>query len=93
MSDPRILVALGTGMDIGDAPTVILGLTDATWADIDNGKAQDIDLRPLGIPAMLLVMRGTDHNDIKKQLLVVARELQIPAGDLADLSVPAPKRN
>jgi len=93
MSDPRILVALGSGLDVGDAPTVILGLTDATWADIDNGKAQDVDLRKLGIPAKLLIMRGTDHNDIKKQLLVAARELSIPAGDLADLSVPKPREN
>jgi hypothetical protein len=93
VSDPRILVAVGTGIDIGDAPTVILGLTDATWADIDNGKAQDIDLRGLGIPAKLLVMRGTDHNDIKLQLARAAKALEIPDGGLADLSVPKPQRN
>lgn len=93
MSDPRILVAVGTSIDIGDAPTVILGLTDATWADIDNGKAQDIDLRKIGIPATLLVMRGKDHNDIKLQLAKAAKALEIPDGGLADLSVPAPKRN
>lgn len=92
MSDPRVLVAMGEGLNLGDPPTVILGLTDATWADIDNGKAQDIDLRPLGIAAVVLVMRGKDHNDIKKQLLVAARELHVPAGDLADLSVPKPRR-
>lgn len=93
MNDPRILVALGTGLDVGDAPTVILGLTDATWADIDNGKAQDIDLRKLGIPAILLVMRGKDHNDIKLQLAKAAKALDIPDGGLADLSIPKPKRN
>lgn len=91
--DPRILIAVGTGLDIGDAPTVILGLTDATWADLANGKAQDIDLRKLGIPATLLVMRGKDHNDIKLQLAKAAKGLDMPDGGLADLSVPAPKRN
>jgi hypothetical protein len=89
--DPRILVALGTGIDIGDAPTVILGLTDATWTDIDNGRAQDIDLRSLGIPAVLMIMRGKDHNDIKLQLAKAARALKIPDGGLADLSVPTPR--
>lgn len=93
MSDPRILIAVGSGIDIGDAPTVILGLTDATWADIDNGNAQDIDLRKLGIPATLLIMRGKDHNDIKLQLAKAAKALDIPDGGLADLSVPEPKRN
>lgn len=92
-NDPRILVAVGSGIDVGDPPTVILGLTDATWADIDNGKAQDIDLRKLGIPATLLVMRGKDHNDIKLQLAKAAKALEIPDGGLADLSVPVPKRN
>lgn len=92
-TDPRILVALGTGYNIDDAPTVILGLTDATWADIDNGRAQDIDLRKLGIPATLLIMRGKDHNDIQLQLAKVAKALDIPDGGLADLSIPAPKRN
>lgn len=91
--DPRILVALGTGVDIGSAPTVILGLTEATWADIADGRAQDIDLRKLGIPATLLIMRGKDHNDIKLQLAKAAKALEIPDGGLADLSVPAPKRN
>lgn len=93
MSDPRILVAMGTGFNPGDAPTVILGLTEATWADIANGKAQDIDLRSLGIPAMLLIMRGKDHNDIKLQLAKAAKALEIPDGGLADLSIPKPKRN
>jgi hypothetical protein len=91
--DSRILVALGTGVDIGDVSTVILGLTDATWADIADGKAQDIDLTKIGIPAQLLVMRGKDHNDIKLQLARAAKKLEIPDGGLADLSVPTPKRN
>lgn len=91
--DPRILIALGTGIEIGDAPTVILGMTDATWADLDNGKAQDIDLRKIGIPATMLIMRGKDHNDIKLQLAKAAKALEIPDGGLADLSVPKPKRN
>lgn len=91
--DPRILVAVGSGVDIGAPPTVILGLTDATWADIANGRAQDIDLRKLGIPAQLLIMRGKDHNDIKLQLAKVAKALDIPDGGLADLSVPKPTRN
>lgn len=93
MKDPRILVAVGTGIDIGDAPTVILGMTDATWADLDGGKAQDIDLRKIGIPAKLLIMRGKDQNDIKLQLAKAAKTLQIPDGGLADLSVPKPRRN
>jgi hypothetical protein len=93
MNDPRILIALGSGAAIGDTPTVILGLTDASWADIDNGRAQDIDLRKLGIPATLLIMRGKDHNDIKLQLAKAAKALEIPDGGLADLSVPSPKRN
>lgn len=91
MSDPRILVAMGTGLNVGDAPTVILGLTDATWADIDNGRMQDIDLRSIGIPAVVLVMRGKDHNDIKLQLAKAAKALEIPDGGLADLSVPKPR--
>jgi hypothetical protein len=90
MSDPRILVALGTG-DPGEVPTVILGVTDATWADLDGGKAQDIDLEKLGIPAKLLVMRGKDHEDVVRQLAAVARELDLPTGRLADLSIPKPK--
>lgn len=91
--DPRILVAIGTGIDVGDVTTVILGLTDATWADIAGGKAQDIDLTQLGIPAQLLVMRGKDHNDIKLQLARAAKALQIPDGGLADLSIPKPSKN
>lgn len=91
--DPRILVALGTGIDVGDAPTVILGMTTATWADLDGGKAQDIDLRKLGIPAVLLIMRGADHDDIARQLSEAAAALQLPIGGMADLSVPVPKRN
>lgn len=93
MADPRILVALGTGIDIGDAPTVILGLTEATWSDIAGGRAQDVDLRRLGIPAKLLIMRGKDHNDIKLQLAKAAKALDMPDGGLADLSVPKPTRN
>ena len=93
MTDTRILVAVSTGMAIGGAPTVILGLTDATWNDIANGKAQDIDLRKLGIPATLLVMRGKDHNDIKLQLARAAKALDMPDGGLADLSIPKPTKN
>lgn len=91
--DARILVAMGTAIEMGDAPTVILGMTEATWADIAGGKAQDIDLRKVGIPAMLLVMRGKDHDDIKRQLRDAALSLHIPTDGLADLSVPKPKTN
>lgn len=91
MSDPRILVAMGTGVDIGQPPTVILGLTDATWNDLNGGRMQDIDLRSIGIPAVVLVMRGKDHNDIKLQLARAAKALEIPDGGLADLSVPKPR--
>jgi hypothetical protein len=89
-TDPRILVALGTG-DAGEVPTVILGVTTATWADLDGGKAQDIDLEKLGIPAKLLIMRGQDHDDIVRQLSAAAKELSLPTGRLADLSIPKPK--
>lgn len=91
-NDPRILVAMGLGAN-GEPPTVILGMTDATWADIEGGKAQDIDLVPLGIRAQLLIMRGTDHDDIKRRLQDAAGELQMPVGGLADLSVASPKTN
>lgn len=91
MSDPRILVAIGQGVDIGDVQTVILGLSEATWADLENGNAQDIDLRKLGIPATVLVMRGTDHEDIKRQLQEAAKDLQVPIGGLADLSIQKPR--
>jgi hypothetical protein len=89
-SDPRILVALGTG-DPGEVPTVILGVTDATWSDLADGKAQDIDLQKLGVPAVLLIMRGTDHADITRQLQSAAKALHMPTGGLADLSFPKPK--
>jgi hypothetical protein len=89
MSDPRILVALGTG-DEGEVPTVILGLTNATWADLDGGKAQDIDLEKLGIPAKLLIMRGEDHDDIVRQLEQFAKACTRP-DRLADLSIPKAK--
>jgi hypothetical protein len=89
MSDLRILVALGTGVH-GEVPTVILGLTDATWADLDGGKAQGIDLEKLGIPAKLLIMRGEDHDDIIRQLEQFAKACTRP-DRLADLSIPKPK--
>jgi hypothetical protein len=88
--DPRILVAVGTG-EPGEPPTIILGMTDATWADLIGGKAQDIDLQKLGVPAILLVMRGTDHDDITRQLQSAAAALHMPTGGLADLSFPKPK--
>jgi hypothetical protein len=87
--DPRILVALGTG-EPGEVPTVILGVTSATWADLDGGKAQDIDLEKLGIPAKLLIMRGEDHDDIVRQLSQAVAELKRP-DRLADLSIPKSK--
>jgi hypothetical protein len=87
--DPRILVALGTGED-GEVPTVILGVTNATWDDLDDGKAQDIDLEKMGIPAKLLIMRGTDHEDIVRRLSAAVAELSMP-DRLADLSIPKPK--
>lgn len=87
--DPRILVALGTG-EAGEVPTVILGLTTATWADLDSGKAQDIDLEKIGIPAKLLIMRGEDHDDIVRQLSDAVAELKRP-DRLLDLSIPKPK--
>lgn len=92
-ADSRILVAVGSGSTAGDPPTVILGLTEATWDDIAGGKAQDIDLRKIGIPATLLIMRGKDHNDIKLQLAKAAKALDLPDGGLADLSVPKRKTN
>lgn len=91
--DSRILVAVGTGLNPGDAPTVILGVTKGVWADLADGKAQDIDLRSLGIPAVLLIMRGDDHADITRQLSEAAGALDIPSRPLADLSVPAPKKH
>jgi hypothetical protein len=84
MDEKRILVAMGEG---SEAPVVILGMTDASWDDIENGKSQDIDLRPLGIQAILLVMRGTDHDDIRRQLMAVSAGVYEGA-ELADLSVP-----
>jgi hypothetical protein len=90
-SDPRILVALGDGAAVG-VPVVFLGMTEATWADIADDKAQDIDLRPLGIPAVLLVMRGRDHEDIKRQLMAATAGVYQGAS-LADLSVPKPPKD
>jgi hypothetical protein len=87
----RILIAIGEPNAPGGVPTVILGMTDASWADIDGGKAQDITLVPLGIPAQLLIMRGKDHADVARQLREAAAALDIPEGDLADLSVPKPR--
>jgi hypothetical protein len=89
----RILVALGEPAVLGGVPTVILGLTDESWSDIDGGKAQDITLVPLGIYAQLLIMRGKDHADVIRQLRETAKALDIPEGDLADLSVPKSKRS
>ena len=89
----RILIALGEPAVSGGVPTVILGMTDETWKDIDGGKAQDITLVPLGIYAQLLIMRGKDHDDIKRQLRDAAASLDIPEGDPADLSIPTPRRH
>jgi hypothetical protein len=51
----------------------------------------DIDLQKVGIPALLLIMRGTDHDDITRQLSECAAAFRIPTGKLADLSIPKPK--
>lgn len=91
--DSRILIAVGVGNNPGDPPTVILGLTDESWKDLEGGKAQDITLIPLGVPAQLLIMRGKDHDDIKQQLREAAAALDIPEGDPADLSIPEPRRH
>ena len=91
--EPRMLIAVGEPVDPNGVKVVILGMTEATWEDIDGGKGQDVDLRPLGIPATLLLVRGKDHDDIKLRLLQVAQELDVPSSPLADLSVPPPKLN
>jgi hypothetical protein len=93
VENPRILVASVKGLDIGDAPIVILGITDATWADLAGDKAQDIDLRKIGIPAKVLVMRGVDQDDIVRQLREATAGVEMPEGGLADLSIPDPTRN
>lgn len=91
-NERRILIAMGEPAVPGGPPTVILGLTDETWKDLDGGRAQDITLIPLGVYAQMLIMRGKDHDDIKRQLRAAAASLDIPEGDLADLSIPEPKR-
>lgn len=94
MSDERrILVAFGEPAVSGGVPTVILGMTDESWADLEGGKAQDITLVPLGVYAQLLIMRGKDHADVIRQLRETAAALDIPEHDLADLSVPKPRNH
>jgi hypothetical protein len=90
-SEKRILIAVGMPSAPDGPPTVILGMTDESWADLEGGKAQDITLIPLGIPVQLLIMRGKDHADIQQQLREAAASLTIPEGDPADLSIPTPR--
>lgn len=95
MSDDerRILVAMGVGHNPGDVSTIILGVSETSFAEMQQGIAKDINLVPLGIAAQILVMGGKDHDDIKRRLSEAAAKLEVPIGGLADLSVPKPRSN
>jgi len=54
-----MVVGLGSRQD--GMKLVTLGISDLAWAYAADGRTLEVDLRKLGIPAMLMVYGGRDH--------------------------------
>jgi hypothetical protein len=72
--DKKVVVGLGGSDRSGDIPTIVLGMPEASWPEMEGGKTHSFDLSKIGIPVRIIMFRGKDHEDVAKTMMDAAGE-------------------
>lgn len=88
----RCLVAIGQPNNIGDVPTIVIGIPEAAWDYMKDGKTHHFTFVSEGIPVQLMLFGGPDMPSVQATL-VEAGAAPAPKSGLKDLGIPDPTKH
>lgn len=65
-----------------DVPLMTIGVPQAAWDYMKDGKTHTFDLTPMGVPLKLMIFGGESHDAVTKTLFEAASKAGIVVNDM-----------
>lgn len=92
-TEERTVVGIGQPADWRDPPTVVIGMSEVAFAAMADGRTHTIQVDAGGLPVNIIIFRGTDLTDCRKQISDTGKTLGLANHELPIVGIPEKKGN